>query len=1185
MRVEITFAGDSHDAVISSEELTKAIRRLFVQAEETAHAVQEIKVTARQTAESVANLQRQKAEVRDLGREARQTTRELALMRTAGLGGTAYGLRNVRTVGLASLIGLGAATSGPAGGALAAGGLAAAGLGGVGIAGIGTLVAAFHGLGKAIEGDRQEFEKLDPAAQKFVQTLRSLAPWVDKLQGSLREGLFPGLEQGLRSALTPANASAFEDGLRGIAEALGDVGQQWGESIGSPGFTAGFRELMQHGAVWTRELGDAADHLATALGHVVIAGLPLTDWLVESIDNGARLVDEWIRAKDASGELATGIAGAKDELEIVAHFIGAVVDAAFELSAALLPLGNEILRDLTATLEDVATWVSANRDEISDFTLGALHALEDVLNAVIPLTLGLAHGLSEISDAVGGWENAFKIVIGGVLANAVIGLTGKFALLAGPEGIGGAAIAAARLFTLLKATSLLSFHNVGSDLRKALEEQVPELMADGKFGLKATPTGDTGFRSADLNPRSTGNTKNLAEGRRKLIEFAKSAIGKPYLWGGAGPNSFDCSGLVMWAFAQEGISIPHFSGSQYNSSTRVSAANAQPGDVVFTRFDGEGVPQHEGLLLPGGQVLVAPHKGSNVQIQSLAGFTQGRVEYGSFFGAGGAPLVPTSKNDPFTTPKAWSGTGGDLLPQELATSLARADAAMAKAGATPGRADDARAQAQERAALRAAIKWLESHRGAFAKDQQDDVYRELAALYTTLTGLDKQAKKPAMASKAGLISARSQVGSLIALLTGNPAAAATAAGEETVAHADANLDALRKRLGPKILKLAEELTHPMTAKHLAEVRAQLAQWSKLFEDAARRSVSAHERARQAHARILDQQKNDFKDAWQAIAQSALDAFDEETSKHKTPSEILLAQITDEHDMQSLKDALTDAQKQLADALKGHEEDPQGIVARAREYVGKAFLANAVDKAQSAILGGAAVAVSGEQILSDLQKILVANTVVDQDEVARAQKAVDEAQYNIRVHDLGKMADAEREAYDAERAALRKHLEDLAGEWELYFGFLNGNIAAIRDFWIGTLNGMGLSGLASGLGAATASPSEALQDIHEQAVSGAISRDQYLASIIGHKFEIPGFAAGGDFVANKPTFFVAGEGAVPEHVRIVPQRGGGRVGDDVHVTITGNMPPEWFDAQIDRATPRISRNIGVRAIDRLRGGRF
>jgi len=86
-----------------------------------------------------------------------------------------------------------------------------------------------------------------------------------------------------------------------------------------------------------------------------------------------------------------------------------------------------------------------------------------------------------------------------------------------------------------------------------------------------------------------------------------------YQWGGAGPNVFDCSGLVMWAYAKVGISLPYFTGAQWNSGVHISRSQLQPGDLVFF-FPNIG---HVGIFVGKGLMLDAPTFGQPVQIQPI----------------------------------------------------------------------------------------------------------------------------------------------------------------------------------------------------------------------------------------------------------------------------------------------------------------------------------------------------------------------------------------------------------------------------------------------------------------------------------------------------------------------------------------------------------------------------------------
>ena len=98
-----------------------------------------------------------------------------------------------------------------------------------------------------------------------------------------------------------------------------------------------------------------------------------------------------------------------------------------------------------------------------------------------------------------------------------------------------------------------------------------------------------------------------------VVGIAMQYLGIPYVWGGASPSGFDCSGLTMYVYAQVGVSLPHNAAMQYNTvGVFVSRDQLQPGDLVF--FDGLG---HMGMYIGGGQFIHAPHTGDVVKISSL----------------------------------------------------------------------------------------------------------------------------------------------------------------------------------------------------------------------------------------------------------------------------------------------------------------------------------------------------------------------------------------------------------------------------------------------------------------------------------------------------------------------------------------------------------------------------------------
>ena len=97
------------------------------------------------------------------------------------------------------------------------------------------------------------------------------------------------------------------------------------------------------------------------------------------------------------------------------------------------------------------------------------------------------------------------------------------------------------------------------------------------------------------------------------LRYALTRRGYPYVWAAAGPYAFDCSGLVVWAFAQEGISLPHYTGSLWNSGMHVSRADLEPGDLVFFFAD----ISHVGIYIGNGLMVDAPSAGQDVQVQQV----------------------------------------------------------------------------------------------------------------------------------------------------------------------------------------------------------------------------------------------------------------------------------------------------------------------------------------------------------------------------------------------------------------------------------------------------------------------------------------------------------------------------------------------------------------------------------------
>ncbi|MEP6622882.1 MAG: C40 family peptidase [Acidimicrobiia bacterium] len=112
------------------------------------------------------------------------------------------------------------------------------------------------------------------------------------------------------------------------------------------------------------------------------------------------------------------------------------------------------------------------------------------------------------------------------------------------------------------------------------------------------------------NPPPSGNGPAVNPGAGTAVAFARAQLGKPYVFATAGPNTYDCSGLTMAAWAAAGVRMPHYSGSQATMFPKVTWQQLQPGDLVLFYSD----LHHVGLYIGGGMMIHAPQTGDVVKI-------------------------------------------------------------------------------------------------------------------------------------------------------------------------------------------------------------------------------------------------------------------------------------------------------------------------------------------------------------------------------------------------------------------------------------------------------------------------------------------------------------------------------------------------------------------------------------------
>ncbi|MGY1397493.1 hypothetical protein G6W51_31000 [Streptomyces coelicolor] len=138
-------------------------------------------------------------------------------------------------------------------------------------------------------------------------------------------------------------------------------------------------------------------------------------------------------------------------------------------------------------------------------------------------------------------------------------------------------------------------------------------LAEARRLLDSLPAGE---RAAWDRASRSGRTDLLgpggapASGRAAAaVAAARSALGKPYVWGANGPSGFDCSGLTQWAYAQAGVALPRTSQAQRYAGRQVPLSEARPGDLVLYRSDAS----HVGMYMGNGQVIHAPYPGAPVR--------------------------------------------------------------------------------------------------------------------------------------------------------------------------------------------------------------------------------------------------------------------------------------------------------------------------------------------------------------------------------------------------------------------------------------------------------------------------------------------------------------------------------------------------------------------------------------------
>jgi cell wall-associated NlpC family hydrolase len=150
---------------------------------------------------------------------------------------------------------------------------------------------------------------------------------------------------------------------------------------------------------------------------------------------------------------------------------------------------------------------------------------------------------------------------------------------------------------------------IKADIRRLQEQAAARAKAAADAAAAAANTGASSGGGTAVDPGGSGHSA--------VVGIAQRYLGVQYVYGGASPSGFDCSGLTMYCYAQIGIGLSHGATDQQHASTPVPISALQPGDLVF--FGSASYSYHVGIYVGGGSMIHAPHTGAVVSYGSISG--------------------------------------------------------------------------------------------------------------------------------------------------------------------------------------------------------------------------------------------------------------------------------------------------------------------------------------------------------------------------------------------------------------------------------------------------------------------------------------------------------------------------------------------------------------------------------------
>jgi hypothetical protein len=216
---------------------------------------------------------------------------------------------------------------------------------------------ALEGVGSAASSAATALDKLPPSAQRFAHFLFGLKPKVDELRETAADGLLPGVERGIKSALPlfPRLRAA----IGGTTEVLSKAAEKAGDFVGSKGFGRDFSRITGGNTVLIGQMATSGMNLFSALRHIMVAAQPFLGWLGESTVRLTGWVDGIAEAGRESGRIGDFFDKTRSTMERVGSILQSVSAGILSVGEAAAPLGREILDSLDESAQGFEDWAES----------------------------------------------------------------------------------------------------------------------------------------------------------------------------------------------------------------------------------------------------------------------------------------------------------------------------------------------------------------------------------------------------------------------------------------------------------------------------------------------------------------------------------------------------------------------------------------------------------------------------------------------------------------------------------------------------------------------------------------------------------------------------------------------------------------------------------------------------------